>query len=73
MKTATSTAYRARAKAIADSATVRTALGQAAHHRVIDGRHVVSLFDRTAGKMRTWSGTTLDQALAAAMKGGPRQ
>jgi hypothetical protein len=56
---------RARVQAISDAATVRMALGQEAHYqRSADGLHLVSLFDRAAGRLRTSSGPTVAAAIA---------
>ena len=60
--------YQARIDDIRDGAIVRRHLGQAAHHRVVDGRHEVSLFDYTAGKLRTWTADTLDAAIENARR-----
>ncbi|MGO8751294.1 MAG: hypothetical protein ACLQNE_35550 [Thermoguttaceae bacterium] len=61
-------AHRDQADAIRDGATTRGALGQAAtHRRLSDGRRQVAWFDRNAGVMRSFTGGTLDEAIAAAI------
>ena len=58
---------QARIAAICDGARVREALGQAAtHRRLPDGRHEVSLYDRAAGRLCTWTGRTLTAAIRRA-------
>jgi hypothetical protein len=66
----TRSAQRAeRIQTIVDGALTREQLGQSAlHKRPPSGEHEVSLYDRTAGRMRTWSGATLAAAIGAAQR-----
>ncbi len=51
---------RDQADEIRDAAVTRAPLGQhAMHRRLPDGRHEISLFDRDAGELRTYSGNNL--------------
>ena len=62
--------YAARIAAISDGATVRQQLGQAAHHQLRDGLHVVSIFDRTHGVLLQGTGALRGTAAGARARPG---
>ena len=62
------------AEAIRSGAEARSLLGQAAHHELLlDGRHRVSIFDRSAGRLLVGIGATVAEAVAQVRQqhGGP--
>jgi hypothetical protein len=59
----------ARVLAIREAAQARAALGQQAIHQVLDdGRHRITLADRSSGRVRVFTGPTLPVTIAAALQ-----
>jgi predicted TPR repeat methyltransferase len=61
-----------RVDAMRDAAVTYRLLGQAAtHRRAPDGQHVVTLYDRDAAQLRTWTGADLAEVLGRAGNKSP--
>lgn len=65
----TTDAGSARVQQIRAAALVRSNIGVTISYAYVDGRHKITLYDRTAGELRTWSDNTLEAAVAAAKEG----
>lgn len=61
----------ARVAAIRDGATVRQHLGQGTGYVLVDGQHRITLLDASMKIVVSYSGSTLDDAIADAKKGKP--
>jgi len=60
------TRHAARVDAVRSAAIVREHLGQAAQYCLVEGQHEISVFDRVAGRLRTFTGDSLADAIGRA-------
>jgi hypothetical protein len=62
------------AQAVFNRATVRSQLSEDADYRMFsDDRHQITIVDRDSGRVLTYSGATLTEAIQAARAGGVTQ